>query len=88
MNRPCLIGMFGYPGWIPTLVKQYVVIVTFNNGDWYLLDVNTGDEMTVREWTSDADNALKFDKKTDAETIALMVCDGADYKIGGITKIK
>ena len=91
MNRPALIGMFGYPGWVPTMKKHYVVIATFSSMDWYLADVKKSEtslKAIVREWTSDADGALTFDRKEDAETIALMVCGDADYKIGGISKIK
>ena len=67
-------------------------MVRFSGVDWwYLADVKTirtSQTTTVREWTSYEDGALTFDRKEDAETIALMVCGEADYKIDGITKIK
>jgi len=68
--------------------KHYVVIGQFNNSNWYLADVQKVVDTIIREWTSNADVAIQFDKKSDAEIVALMVCEDTSFKIGGISKIK
>ena len=81
--------MFNDPCSIPQAKKYYVVTVTFNNGNWYLADAkNKPDSYSIREWTSNADTAIHFDRKEDAETVALLLCDDIDYNISGISKIK
>lgn len=86
--------MFGFFP-IPTvqLEKIYVVIVTFASGDWYLADVKSNEPTTgpiakIREWTTKSEKALTFKKIEEAETVALLVCEDTDYRIGGITRKK
>jgi hypothetical protein len=75
---------------IPPLRKNYVVIGIFEDRDWYLADANPGHKhhIMIRKWTSNGSKAIKFSNKEDAESIALLVCDGdIAYKIGGIPAV-
>ena len=70
-------------------VNKYVVVASFDNGNFYLADAIKHGDLTTRKWTTARNNAIKFDSKSDARSIAALVCsDTVTYKICGISKKK
>ena len=60
---------------------QYVIVGTFDHGDWYFCDAESESEYNLRTWTRNVMNALRFDSEETAESIASLVCKDDEFVV-------
>ena len=77
--------MFSLPPPVPKK-KYYVVTGDFGHPDeWYLFNVGTETEITVRQWTSNHKRAIHFRSENEAEQVGELVLHADEFTVESFT---
>ena len=66
--------------------KYYVVIGDFSHPeDWYLFNVGTETDTTIRQWVTDPKRAIHFKSENEAEQVGELVLHADEFTVESFT---